>query len=75
MCFDGIDPRVIADCPVIGDPVDGGELKLNTIRADPTFYHFSCIWQLALPESPEYAASSLAIYVRLTNINIDEYGQ
>ena len=66
--------NMFTECPEIGDPVDGGELKLTTVSADATRFHFSCAWQLKLPENDDYS-SDLSIFVRLTNINIDEYGK
>ncbi len=64
--------RPFTDCPAIGDPMDGGELRLSSVNADPAHYTFACVWQLKLPEAED---NKLSLFVRLTNIDIDEYGR
>ncbi len=63
-----------SDCPVIGDPMDGGQVELSRIlplARSYGHYRYDCVWQLKVPTG----VTGLNVYLRLEYLQLLDDGK
>ena len=54
-------------CPHLGDPMDGGQVNLQTLKiSDNIKYSFDCVWQIKSPQKK----GTFGVYARVVNMNL-----
>lgn len=60
---------LIAVCPHLGDPMDGGQVNLQTLKIpDNVKYSFDCVWQIKSPQKK----GTFGVYARVVSMNLEQ---